>query len=385
MTDSETHEPESTAPRCCQTSDQLVSLDADTSGGIDKLSHLGLRISGTIKTAAGWIPVVSTELRLADMVGSWKARWAIRRMDYTVEPRLYAAGHPTENSPVFVTANYKMSFDRLRSKLGGIDCWILVLDTRGINVWCAAGKGTFGTDEVVRRVEQVGLRHIIEHRRLILPQLGAPGVSAHAVKERCGFRVVYGPVRARDIPAFLNAGMKATPEMRRVTFTFRERAVLIPADLVGVMRYALIGAACLLLLSGFGPNIFSLERISAYGTVAAVLTLSAAVIGVALPPSLLPWLPGRAFAAKGAWLGTLPALGILWLAGQHPEMFRNWLTEAAWFCLFPAISSFIAMNFTGSSTYTSLSGVRKEMRVAVPLQLAGAIAGLGLWITGLFI
>jgi len=89
------------------------------------------------------IPRVPTELDWADSLGSWKVRWAVGRMKYTVEPGLYGVGEPTAETPVFVTANYKMSFDRLRSGLTGRDGWILVLDTKGINVWCAAGKGTF--------------------------------------------------------------------------------------------------------------------------------------------------------------------------------------------------------------------------------------------------
>jgi hypothetical protein len=40
------------------------------------------------------------------------------------------------------------------------------------------------------------------------------------------------------------------------------------------------------------------------------------------------------------------------------------------------------MNFTGSSTFTSLSGVRKEMAVAVPLQAGFALAGALLWMGG---
>jgi hypothetical protein len=42
------------------------------------------------------------------------------------------------------------------------------------------------------------------------------------------------------------------------------------------------------------------------------------------------------------------------------------------------------MNFTGASTFTSLSGVRKEMRIAVPLQLLGAVSGVVIWAVGLF-
>src|SRR3990170_3965571 len=99
-------------------------------------------------------------------------------------PGLYGLGNPTPDSPAFITANYTLSFDALRSALAGRDGYILVLDTEGINVWCAAGKGTFGTDELVGRVESTGLGVVVRHRRLILPQLGAPGVAAHEVARR---------------------------------------------------------------------------------------------------------------------------------------------------------------------------------------------------------
>jgi len=165
-------------------------------------------IKGSVTTPIGQIPRVTTDLDLADRVGSMKARWTWGRMKYRVAPGLYAVGNATSGSPVFVSANYKMSFDRLRRELGSIDSWIMVIDTRGINVWCAAGKGTFGTDEIAARVQLVRLKEIVSHRRLILPQLGAPGVAAHEVRKRCGFKVVYGPVRAEDISAYLEAVAK---------------------------------------------------------------------------------------------------------------------------------------------------------------------------------
>ena len=129
------------------------------------------------------MPQVSSSLVWADRWGTIKARWGINRMHYTIEPGLYALGKPNGQSPVFVTANYKMSFDRLREALPGRDAWILVLDTKGINVWCAAGKGTFGTTELVSRIESSGLKQVVSHRELILPQLSGPGVAAHEVKK----------------------------------------------------------------------------------------------------------------------------------------------------------------------------------------------------------
>jgi acetyl-CoA decarbonylase/synthase complex subunit gamma len=96
---------------------------------------------------------------------------------------------------------------------------------------------------------------------------------------------------------------------------------------------------------------------------------------------LLPWLPGRAFSVKGAVLGVV-MIGALIVAGGATG---SWLQLAAWVLIVPAIVSFVVMNFTGASTYTSLSGVKREMRFAVPAQIAGAVAGFGLWLTGLFI
>jgi acetyl-CoA decarbonylase/synthase complex subunit gamma len=48
-------------------------------------------------------------------------------------------------------------------------------------------------------------------------------------------------------------------------------------------------------------------------------------------------------------------------------------------------ASFMAMKFTGSTTYTSLSGVRQEMRVAVPLQATASLLGIVLWTISRFI
>lgn len=385
MTGPKTKNQKSQNAECCRPPLQSIKSDLNQTNDLAVASPKTTWIIGKIMTAGGNIPIVDTKLRLADKLGSWKARWGIRRMNYRIAPRLYAVGNPTKTSPVFVTANYKMSFDRLRSQLDGIDGWILVLDTKGINVWCAAGKGTFGADEIARWVKIVGLHMIVKHRRLIVPQLGASGVSAHLVKERSDFHVFYGPVRAKDIKFYMQSGMKTTPEMRQVTFTFAERIVLAPADIVGSLKYALFISAFFFLLSGLGPGLYSLDRVATYGIVNALLLLFAALGGAVLPPAMLPWLPGRAFSVKGAWAGLLPMLGVMLLAWQNPAAFRNWYSIISWLCFIPAVTSFIAMNFTGSSTYTSLSGVKKEMKIAIPVQISVAALGLILWTAGLFV
>ncbi len=342
-------------------------------------------IIGSVQTPIGDVPKISSELSWSDHRGNFKARWGVGRMHYTVDPGLYALGEPNEQSPVLVTANYKMSFDRLRETFSNRHAWILVLDTNGINVWCAAGKGTFGTDELIRRIEFSRLNDVVSHRELILPQLAGPGVAAYKVKKRIGFKVIFGPIQARDLPKFLDTGMKATPEMRRKTFTMYERVILIPVELVSALKWSLLILPGFLLLGGLGASSGFWQGVLSDGLFAVLNLLGALLAGSVLTPILLPWLPGRAFSQKGLIMGLITTLFITLFGVFYLDIRQDYLSILAWFFLTPAVSAFLAMNFTGASTYTSLSGVKKEMQWAVPLEIVGGMAGLTLWVGSRFI
>lgn len=330
------------------------------------------------------IPKLSTTLKLSDYWGSLKVRLDFNRMDYKVTPGLYAVGDPTQESPVLVTANYKLTVDTLRKELSGLNLWILVLDTKGINVWCAAGKGTFGTAELVHRIEATKLSEIVKHKEIIVPQLGAVGVSAHKVKELSGFKVIYGPVRAKDIKAFLDAGKKADATMRRVQFSLVDRLVLVPLEFVTWNRYIAFFAACFFLLAGLSKNGYSSVLALKIGGSTVFVLLTAYIAGGVLGPALLPWLPGRAFATKGFWLGALISLSWFFMQRDASGIFANGVDMTAWMILTPVLTSFLLMNFTGASTYTSLSGVTREMKYAVPLQKGFALLGVCIWIARRF-
>jgi hypothetical protein len=329
----------------------------------------------------GAVPQVTTALTGNDHLGHWQMRWGLGRTRYRIAPGLYAVGLPDVDSPVLVTANYKLTFDTLRRELAGLATWLLVLDTRGINVWCAAGKGTFGTAEVLRRVAESRLAEVVRHRTLILPQLGAPGVAAHEVFAGCGFRVSYGPVRAADLPAFLDAGMRATPAMRRVTFTTGERLVLTPVEIASLGKSIGWGTVLLPVLGGIGPQLFTWEAAATRGAAAIGAGLAGVLGGAVLVPLLLPWLPGRMFAVKGAWVGLAIALAGVLIGGDRLDA----LNSAALLLGLPAVAAWCAMNFTGSTTFTSPSGVEREMRVTIPWQAAALLAGGICWIAAAFV
>ncbi len=320
------------------------------------------------------VRIVDTIWTWSDWLGALAVRSNIGRMHYAVEPGLYAVNGPGPDAPVLVSANYKLSFDHLRRVLNRISGWILVLDTKGINVWCAAGKGTFGTVELIQRIQGVDLTQRVSHQTIIVPQLGAPGVAAHEVHRQTGFRVVYGPVRAKDIPAFLQNGMKADAKMRTVQFRLADRLVLAPVELAVSAKKALILAAAFTVAAGWHGGGWAWKNLPTEGATAGVSVLGGYLFAGMVVPALLPWLPGRAFSIKGVFAGVLAWL-LLWRLGPFVQA----VDLAAWLVLLCVMASFMALNFTGASTYTSLSGVKKETRISIPVMVVALLVSLGLW------
>jgi hypothetical protein len=316
---------------------------------------------------------ITGRLTAADRWDHVLARWGVDRAGHRVEPGLYALGDPGRDGPVFVTANYTLSFDALRSAVSKLDCFILVLDTQGINVWCAAGKGTFGTEELVRRIGLTGLADVVDGRTVIVPQLGATGVSAGEVKKESGFFVEYGPVRAADIPEYLGAH-EATPRMRRVRFGLVDRLLLVPVEFVHVIVPMLAAAAALYFAGGW---------LAAWAAVAAFSA------GTVLFPILLPWIPTPDFTTKGLTLGALVA-GPFAAARVAGSSGTPWWWEWGWgaVCVtgMAPVTAFLALLFTGSTTFTSKSGVAREIRRYTRLLAftlgAGAALAVALTIAG---
>ncbi|TAN38377.1 MAG: acetyl-CoA synthase subunit gamma [Verrucomicrobia bacterium] len=318
---------------------------------------------------------VTAEWTIRNWLGALGVRLNLRRMHYRVTPGLYALGKPGPDAPVFVSANYKLSFDHLRQALVGLDGWILVLDTQGVNVWCAAGKGTFGTAELIGKIRECRLLERVTHRRLIVPQLGASGIAAHEVRKQSGFAVIYGPVYAANLPAFLQAKLHATPAMRRVHFRWYERLVVAPVEIALYRRELFLGGLALAILACLPTAGASWAMLGQRSGTVFLLWLVTSGLAIFLGPLLLPWLPTRAFSIKGASLGLALALCSLGLLG--PDWTR--LRSAAWVLLLSTAASYLLLNFTGSTTFTSPSGVRREVRLALPVQIVAGVVGLTAW------
>jgi len=143
-----------------------------------------------------------------------------------------------------------------------------------------------------------------------------------------------------------------------------------------VLKHFLWFLAAAFILSGIGLNIFSFGSALNRGIIMAAACLAGIGAGVLAVPALLPWIPGKAFSLKGTIVGLIISMVLLVFFWSKV----TWLESLSIIFLCTAVSSYLAMNFTGSTPYTSPSGVEKEMRRAMPLQAASMlIAGIG-WV-----
>jgi len=221
--------------------------------------------------------------------------WLFRLFPCPTELGLRALGQPGADSPVLVTCNFHGTVQRLRRALCGHDVWLLVAQSKGVNVWCAAGGDELNTDSVVSALKTSGLERKLEHRRLILPPLAAPGVSASELAERTGWKPRWGPVRAADLPRYLADGCQRSEPMKRVTYDWKER---LDTGLGSLFPFYLFGALLFLAFrSAWLPHY--------------LLAGAASFLAFML---LCPWLPGRAGFVKALALDLV--LGAGWLANE---------------------------------------------------------------------
>ncbi len=334
---------------------------------------------GRVKTSVGEIPTINTTLVFKDKCDAYKARWGIKRNSYKVAPGVYAIGEPDSKSPMLVSANYKLTFDMVRKNMDGLNAWLMVIDTRGVNVWCAAGKGNFSTNEVTEKLKKFKVSKIIDHKTLILPQLAATGVAGFEVTKATGFHVVYGPVDSKDLPLFIDDGLVASREMATVKFGFRARIVLTPIELMTSLKYCSIVLAFFFFFNWIGSELFFTQALL-LALRSTVPYLMAIVVGAVLVPALLPILPFRAFSLKGLILGAIYSTLLVLFLREPFLLDRGIMFLVSNLLVINAIITYLALNFTGSSTYTSFTGTIKETRMAMLFILPAAIVGVLLMI-----
>lgn len=327
-------------------------------GGLVALALLALRSTYRPQDAP-W-PAGGTEpvpLRLGPLdylrvpicwLDAFKRTWAVR-------PGLYYTGERYDrDAPLLVTSNYLLTVFLVVWHARAFGVRLLVVDTGGINVWCAAGKGQFSNAAIETQLERYDRALLTDRRfvRLVLPKFGLAGVDLRALR-KAKIHPVIGPLYARDLPAFLAQDRLKDRDEDRVHFGLQMRLF---SWLPGLVQY--VGYALGLLLVLFG-----VELASGIRAPLGVLAI-AALLGTAYP-LLFPWLPGVRFAIKGLWLGGLVAVALVAgaVAGRVAPVE---LAASVPFTL--ASSLFVALSYTGNSAVSNYSRVRKEIARFLPIE-----------------
>jgi ubiquinone/menaquinone biosynthesis C-methylase UbiE len=277
-----------------------------------------------------------------------------------VRPDLYVIGDPSPDSPVLVTGNFDLTIRRVVKALDGkLSAWLLVVDSAGINVWCASGGGFLTSDKIISAMHTSRLEEVVRHRRLVLPQLCAAGVDGNEIREETDWNVVWGPVRATDIPEYVRNGFHKSDDMRSIRFPILDRLEMVSGTL------GFYGLLLLIPLAIFWRSILPPFAI-------AVVTLSYFYALV------MPWLPGRDGLAKSVPLAAIAIVGViaysvLWDPASIGEMFNRGLGVTA-------ISVFVAGELQGMSPL-----MRGEQANWIPELFIAGILGLIYWLLPMFL
>jgi ubiquinone/menaquinone biosynthesis C-methylase UbiE/Pyruvate/2-oxoacid:ferredoxin oxidoreductase delta subunit len=218
-----------------------------------------------------------------------------RSIPYPTRPRLIRIGNPGRKSPVLVTTNYDLTVRRVCRALNGVDCFLLVAPAGGIDVWCAAGGGRFTIDSIISIIKTSRIAELVDHHRLILPQLCANGMNLFDIRRRTGWSAVFGPVDAADVPEFLKT-KRRTDKMMRVSYTVKERLEMAVAMWGSLsLRYTI-----------FPVLIFGLGVAHWFILIVAVLSLTISVG--------CHTIPGKTFVQKAGVI--FLSAGVMMLAGD---------------------------------------------------------------------
>lgn len=219
---------------------------------------------------------------------------AFRFLPDRVPTGLFPIGNPDARAPVVLTGNYALTVRRVRRALRCRNVWLLITDSGGINVWCAASGGHLTHHDVISTLRTSGVDDAVDHRTVVLPQLAATGVERSKVTDATGWDVVWGPAAADDLPAFLDRGLHTAPSERAVRFPISDRLQMaamwaIPMSLIlGAILWPAAGAR--LAVTGVVMTL----------TMAAVLFLAMPFLWVTGPRRLLTY---TALAALGFGAG----------------------------------------------------------------------------------
>jgi ubiquinone/menaquinone biosynthesis C-methylase UbiE len=272
-----------------------------------------------------------------------------------IAPGLYVVGRPDPESPVLVTGNFDLTVRRLVQAIDGkLKAWVLIVDSAGINIWCAAGGGFLSAEKVIGALRVSELGEIVHHHDLVLPQLCANGVDGWRIRKESGWDIHWGPVRAEDLPEYLASGRVKTEVMRYVRFPLKDRLEMVTVTL-GFYGLLILVPVAIFWRSLFWSLLFSLVGLSYFYA------------------AIHPWLPGRDGLLKSVPLALIALAGLAtYIVLWHP---LPWPRIVNWSLGLIGLSVFTAAELQGMSPLMRGEQANWGWEVAI-----GVLLGLTYWL-----
>lgn len=277
-----------------------------------------------------------------------------------IEPGIYQSGTPDENSPIIVTANYLYTYIKVMRALKGIDAYVLCVDSKGINVWCAARGNNFGNKQLIEAVETTDIAKITKKKTLILPQLSAGGIASPLIKSEAPnfpFNVLFGPVWAKHLPQFLKERPARKPEkMKLAKFTASHRLRAAITHTTFLLRKIFLWPSFALFLILFGLTLLNVIEISELWIVGEIwlwVIITNTTIMILFPITNFT----RKFITKGIIYGVINVV----LLGYISWLFHSSLPLIFWSsCFYFWLAFFSTMSYSGYTMATSPKEIQDE-------------------------
>ncbi len=119
-----------------------------------------------------------------------------------VEPTLHSVGEVNENSPLYITTNFSLTYYSVEGEVESskIPSYILPIDTDGTSVLTAYAAGKFEPEKIAEAMTACGIADKVSHKNVIIP--GYVAVISGKLQEKSGWKVVVGPRESSGIVPF---------------------------------------------------------------------------------------------------------------------------------------------------------------------------------------
>ena len=123
-----------------------------------------------------------------------------------VEPKVYPIGEPDENSPVFVTTNFSLTYFIVSGEIenAGISAWLVIPECEGFSVLTAWAAGKFSGAMIGKAIKESGLEDMVKTRSVTIPGYVSQ-ISGELEESLPGWKVLVGPQEAGDLESYIKS------------------------------------------------------------------------------------------------------------------------------------------------------------------------------------